>query len=356
MTIANLIHRAAPPAIGALAAAIVLLPAAASAQTAPAPAAAATASPELPVHVVPNLGPGAEFYFSPDNTHIIGDAETPGQGGPVHVYTIALDGSDMRLINDKGVDACTYYFPDGKHIVWTSTRDHPELAKSSYSDPMGYPQGAELYSSDLYGHDVKRLTNNGVYDAEVSVSRDATWMLFGSQRSGKMELWRMNPDGSDPVQITHMAGWEPGGAFIMPDDKTIIFRAWRSEDAAKAGRSGLPMTIYLINKDGTNLRQLTHDSGTNWAPFPAPDGHHYVFVKVIAPHNYAIYLGDVNNDTQTRLTYSNRFDGYPSISPDGHWMVFTSTRDAAPGTHDTRIYLMDISSLHLGPPQGAAAN
>jgi Tol biopolymer transport system component len=341
---ARILARLALPAVLLLA----FGPGAARAQTAPPiPSPAASANLELPVHKIPNIGPGAEFYFSPDGTHLIGDAKGPGDTS-YHVYTLAVDGSDIRRINDQGDDACSFYFPDGKHLIWTSTRDHPELAKSNYSNPSDYPQGAEIYTSDLAGHDIKRLTNNTAYDAEVSVAPDGSWILFGSQRSGKMELYRMNVDGSNVVQITHLEGWEPGGAFLFRDGKTIIFRAWRSADA-KANKPGLPMTLFTINADGTGLRALTHDDGTDWSPFPAPDGHHYVFVKVLPPHNYQIYLGDLNSDAQVRLTYSRGFDGYPSLSPDGHWLAFTSTRDSVPGSHVTGIYLEDISSLHIGP-------
>jgi Tol biopolymer transport system component len=202
--------------------------------------------------------------------------------------------------------------------------------------------------SDLDGGNVKRLTNNTVYDAEVSVAANGKWILFGSQRSGKMELWKAKPDGSDALQITHLDGWEPGGAFIFRDNKTIIFRAWKSTDSA-AKKSPLPMTLFTIQEDGTGLRALTHDEGTNWSPFPAPDGRHYVFVKVLPPRNYEVFLGDVNNDEQRRLTYNAAFDGYPSISPDGHWLLFTSTRGSMPGSHATGVYLEDISSLHVGP-------
>jgi len=302
---------------------------------------------ELPVHRVPNLDSGAEFYFSPNSTHLIGDAKQKGDTS-YHVYTLAIDGTDIRHINDKGDDACSYFFPDGKRLIWTSTRDHLDLPKSNYSDPNDYPQGAELYSSDLNGGDVKRLTNNTVYDAEVSVAPNGKWILFGSQRSGKMELWKMDADGSNPVQITHLDGLEPGGSFVFPDGKTIIFRAWHTADV-KANKHPLPMNLYTIQADGTGLRQLTHDGGTNWSPFPAPDGHHYVFVKVLPQRNYEIYLGDLNSDEQTRLTYFDGFDGFPSISPDGHWLAFTSMRDAAPGSHSMAVYLQDISSLHLGP-------
>ncbi len=308
----------------------------------------ATESPELPVHAIPNLGPGAEFYFSPDGTHLIGDAKRDGDAS-YHVYTLKIDGTEIRRINAAGEDACAYYFPDGKHIIWTSTKDHPELVKSNYSSPTDYPQGAELYTSDLQGNEVRRLTDNAVYDAEVSVAANGKFILFGSQRSGKMELWKAGPDGRDPVQVTHLDGWEPGGAFVFPDSKTIIFRAWRSADAA-AHKEPLPMTLFTIKTDGSGLEALTHDEATNWSPFPAPDGHHYVFVKVLRPHVYQIYLGDLHSDEQTRLTYSDKFDGYPSISPDGHWLAFTSTRDAPPDSHTTGIYLQDISSLHIGAP------
>jgi Tol biopolymer transport system component len=319
---------------------------AAQAPSAEKPVAAAEGQ-ELPVHRIPNLGPGAEFYFSPDGTHIIGDAKRDGDTS-YHVYTLAIDGTDIRRINDKGDDACSFYFPDGKRIIWTSSKDHPELTNSNYSNPSDYPEGAELYTSNLDGSDVKRLTNNSVYDAEVSVAPNGKWILFGSERSGKMELWKAGIDGSNPVQITHLDGWEPGGSFLFRDGKTIIFRAWRSEDA-KANKKGLPMTLYTIQADGTGLKQLTHDDGTNWSPFPAPDGHHYVFVKVLPPHNYEIFLGDLNSEKQVRLTYNDAFDGYPSISPDGHWLIFTSTRDSTPGSHTTGVYLEDISSLHIGP-------
>jgi Tol biopolymer transport system component len=301
---------------------------------------------EFPVRRIPNIGNAAEFYFSPDGKSIIGNAKRDGDDA-WHVYTMNIDGTDIRRINDRGEDACSFFFPDGKRIIWTSTRDHPELPKGNYSDPLDYPQGAEIYTSNLDGSDVRRLTNNTVYDAEVSVSPDGTRVLFGRQTSGKMELWRMRPDGGEQQQITRLEGWEPGGSFYLPDSRTILFRAWRT---SVQGQRGMPMTLFTIKDDGTELRQLTDDDGTNWAPFPAPDGRHYVFVKVVPPRNYEIYLGDLQSSTQVRLTYSDAFDGFPAISPDGRSLLFASSRDAPPGERFLTLYLMDISSLNLGKP------
>lgn len=304
-----------------------------------------TAGQELPVRKIPELGLSAEFYFGPDSKTIIGTAKREGDSG-YHVYTARIDGSEIRRINDRGADACSFFFPDGKRLVWTSTRDNIDVNAGNYSDPKNYPQGAEIYTSNPDGSDVRRLTRNHAYDAEVSVSADGRWVLFGRQVDHKMELWRMRPDGSQARQITRMPGWQPGGAFYLPDSKTILFRAWKQE---AEGKTGMPMSLFTIRHDGKKLKRLTEDEGTNWAPYPAPDGRHYVFVKVLPERNYELFLGDLLSDRQVRLTFHAAFDGFPSISPDGKWLLFTSSRHATPGSRSLTQYLMDISSLAIGP-------
>jgi len=301
------------------------------------------AGKELKTWQVPNISEGAEFYFSPDGKSLIGNAKM--EDDPVHqVYTFHVDGTSILRINNKGEDACSFYFPDGKHLIFTSTRDNLDMPKGNYSDPKDYPQGAELYSCDLDGSSLKRLTNNKVYDAEVSVSPDGKWILFSRQIDGKLDLWKMRPDGSDEQQLTFTPNWQEGGSFFI-DDNTIIFRAWDIKDQAQRG---MPMSIFTMNADGSNRKRITNDSGTNWAPHPAPDGDHFVFVKVLPPHNYEIFLMSLKTGEQMRLTYNDGFDGFPVISPDGNYLTFDSNRDAQNGNRKLRPYIMDISSLHLG--------
>ena len=100
----------------------------------------------------------------------------------------------------------------------------------------------------------------------------------------------MRPDGSEPFQITHLTGWQPGGAQFLPDSRTILFRAWKQEDEGK--RSPMPMELFTIRHDGTALKQLTSDGGTNRAPYPAPDGRHFAFVKVLPPRNFEIFSSE----------------------------------------------------------------
>jgi len=301
---------------------------------------------ELEVTRIPHQGAGAEFYFAPDGKTLIGNAKL--EGDETHyVYTMRIEDGEMVKINDKGEDACSHFFPDGKRLIWTSTRDLPDLPKGGYSDPNNYPQAAELYSSALDGSDVKRLTDNLVYDAEVAVSPDGKWILWSRQIDGEIDLWRMPADGSgEEQQITFTKGEQEGGAFYMPDSETILFRSW---DISSQGQRGMPMTIYTINQDGSDKKQITTEEGTNWAPYPAPDGEHFAYVKVLPPHNFEIYLRNIETGEETRLTYNDRFDGFPAISNDGTMMTFSSGRQAPEGARVLHQYIMDLSSLKLGP-------
>jgi len=300
---------------------------------------------ELKVWKVPNIDNGAEFYFSPDGKSMIGNAKF-GDDTTHLVYTFNIDGTNIKNINSNGQDACSFYFPDGKKLIWTSTRDNTNFPKGDWSDPQNYPNGAELYTSDLDGGNVVRLTNNKYYDAEVSVSPNGEKILFTRSIDGKCDLWIMNADGTNEHQITFTEEWQEGGSFYLNDSETIIYRAWERKSE---GQRGMPMTIFTIKDDGSDLKQITHDDGTNWAPHPASDGDHFAFIRVLPPHNFEIFIMSIKTGKQTRMTYNDAFDGFPVISPDGKTLAFSSNRDEKKGVRKLSPYLMDISSLNLGP-------
>lgn len=315
------------------------------------PVAAADGSKELPVRIIPNIPPAAEAYYSPDGYHLIAqvrdkDAQQSGDAriGSALTYIFTEDGKTIRRINDRGQDACSFFFPDGKRVIWTSTRDNMTLPLGNWSDPKDYPTGAELYSSDLYGKDVKRLTNNKWYDAEVTVSPNGEWIVWTRVIDGNADLWRMRSDGTGEQQITFTGDWEPGAPFYLPDNETIIFQAWRASELGKVHPT--PMIVFTIKADGTELKQRTFDNDMTWGPGPAADGRHYIFTRIIDGNNHELFLGDLGGEPPRRLTWNPGFDGMKSFSRDSSKMVFV--RMAGNKLKALYSHVMDLSSLKLG--------
>jgi dipeptidyl aminopeptidase/acylaminoacyl peptidase len=310
------------------------------------------AGKELPVRLIPNVPRNAEAYYAPDNLHVIAQTQdpaaqkAPGRDTGALTYTFTDQGTEITRINDRGQDACSFFFPDGKRLIWTSTRDNLDLPIGNWSDQNNYPQGAELYTSDLKGGNVRRLTTNQHYDAEVSVSPNGQWIIFSRQIEGKLDLWRMKADGTGEQQITFTDDWQEGAPNYLPDNQTVLYRAWKNSEYGKIRPT--PMTVFTIKHDGTNTTARTFDRGMNWSAYPAPNGRNYVYVRVIEDNNWEVFLGDLGGGEPVRLTYNPGFDGFPSISPDGKKMLFGRSTG---GGFMSNLYthVMDVSSLGLGP-------
>ncbi len=315
------------------------------------------ASPqELPTWRIPNVPSSAEAYYAPDNYHVIAQTQDPdGAHAPTRstgalTWIFSDDGKTKWRVNDRGQDLCSYFFPDGRHVIFTSTRDHMDFPLGNVSDERNYPQGAELYIADIDGGNRKRLTDNAYYDAEVSISPDGKKIAFTRQIDGALDLYIMNADGTGERKLTDTEDWQEGAPFFLPDSKTITLRAWSRATYGKIRPT--PMTIFTINTETGERIPRTHDNWMNWAPYPAPDGRHYVFVRPLIenPSNWEIFLGDLEGGEPVRLTFNDSFDGFPSISPDGTKMLFA--RSEGPGfMSGLYTYVMDISSLNIGPKQ-----
>src|SRR5208282_1578130 len=68
-------------------------------------------------------GANAEAYFSPDGSKIVFQATRDG-GKCDQIYLMNADGSDQHMISTgKGRTTCSFFLPDGKHILYASTQE-----------------------------------------------------------------------------------------------------------------------------------------------------------------------------------------------------------------------------------------
>ncbi|MXW20335.1 MAG: hypothetical protein F4Z95_05985 [Gammaproteobacteria bacterium] len=311
----------------------------------------------LPYYEIPNIPVSAEAYFAPDSYHLIAQTRDPdavqgatGRHGNL-TYTYTIEGTEITRINDKGQDACSYFFPDQQRVIFTSTRDNLHLPVGNWSDEDEYPTGGELYIANVDGSDRRRLTHNEWYEAEVVVSPTGEWIAFGRNIDGRQDLWRIRPDGTDEQRITDTDDWQEGSPYFMPDGEHLMFRSWRDSDYKRIRPT--PMIVMTINIDGSNWRGYTFDGDMNWAPNPAPDGRHYVFVRVTEQDagplgNWDIFLGDLAGGEPVRLTTFPGFDGLPGMAPNGKLLAWARAK-AGGFMAGIKTHIMDVSSLEIGP-------
>lgn len=210
----------------------------------------------------------------------------------------------------------------------------------------------DIFVADFKGNIVQQLTNSPGYDAEATISPDGKKIIFTSTRNGDIDLYTMNIDGTDVKQITHDLGYD-GGACFSPDGKLITWRASRPKNAEEEKEykdllaQGLVMPtnmeVFVANADGTNARKVTNLGQANWAPAFMPDSKRIIFASNHEhPHGFPfnLYIINVDGSGLERISNDNGFDAFPMFSPDGKKLIFSSNRNNG-GGHDTNVFICD---------------
>jgi TolB protein len=289
-------------------------------------------------------GQNAEAYFSYDGAKIIFQSTRP----PFQcdqIFTMNLDGSDVKLLNSgKGRTTCGYFFPDGKRIIYASTHLAGNACPPAPDRSQGYVwpiyPAYEIFSANIDGSGLTRLTKNRGYDAEGTISSNGKKIVFTSMRSGDLDIYTMTADGSGMRRLTSEKGYD-GGPFFSWDGKTIVYRAYhpKSKEDVKEYESLLrqnlikPMRaeIFIMSADGSNKRQLTNNGAANWAPFLHPNNRQIIFSSNLDDperRSFSLYMINADGTGLERVTHGARFDSFPMISRDGNKLVFASTRNA----------------------------
>ncbi len=309
-------------------------------------------------------GDNAEAYFSPNSNMLTLQVTNNEIGTPCdQIYTLDLQDNNVntqslkRISNGKGRTTCSYFMPDGKHILYASTHAANDACPAPPKPKDGkylwavYPE-FDIYIADLNGNVVKQLTNTPGYDAEAVVSPDGKKIAFTSTRSGDLELWTMDIDGTNLKQITNGLGYD-GGSFFSHDSKKLVFRSSRPQtekDVAEYRQllsenlvAPTNMEIYTCDIDGSNLKQITHLGKANWAPFFHPSDKKIIFSSnhhSTRGYDFQLYLIDIDGTNLEQITYESEFNAFPMFSPDGKKLVFSSNRNQSK-PRETNVFIAD---------------
>lgn len=301
-------------------------------------------------------GNNAEAYFSASGRQLIFQRQERVDAGCDQQYIMNIDGSGTRRVsNGRGRTTCGFFYDNDRRILYSSSFAHDPACPARPDASQGYvwPLGhLEIYTARADGTDLRPLTGNGAYNAEATVSPDGRRIIYTSTRDGDIEIYSMNLDGSEVRRLTRRVGYD-GGAFFSPDGTRIVWRAAYPASAADtadylrllATRLVRParVELWVANADGTDARQITRLGGANFAPVFHPDGRRIIFssnFKNPRGGRFDLFLINTDGTGLEKVTTYDDFDSFPMFSPDGRKLVWASNRNGrTPG--ETNIFIAD---------------
>ena len=191
-------------------------------------------------------------------------------------------------------------------------------------------------------------------------------VLALENHTAELQLWHISYPGGEVQRVTNdLNGYLAGSLSITADSSAIVAaqedrssRIWvapmgKGEDRARQltvgkfdGLKGVAWTldgkilcvlktgdesnVWLMNRDGTERKQLTADSAVKWLPQMSPDGRYIVFASIHG-ESTNIWRMDADGSNQKQLTRNAFGDLGPQFTPDGQWVIFWSWTESGSG-------------------------
>ncbi len=210
----------------------------------------------------------------------------------------------------------------------------------------------EIYLMNPHGKRVRRLTKHPEYDSAPAWSPDGQKITFASfrdlHRPGGIilaELYVMNADGTNPINLTQSPEKPDGASSWSPDGQQIAF----TSAALLKWNNGFRWNIFIMDADGGNLRDLTNHDAEDRSPDWSPDGRQIAFAsnrnrdweRFDRGGNWEVYVMNTDGANPINLTNNLAWDSSPDWSPDGRRIAFTSNRDG-----NSEVYVMNADGTN----------
>ncbi|MCB0670055.1 MAG: TolB family protein [Saprospiraceae bacterium] len=206
--------------------------------------------------------------ISPDGKLLAISSHREGMsGGGSTIYVVPLEGGTPKMVTSNTPSYWHGWSPDSKSVIYVGQR-----GGGSY----------HLYRADIETGTEVQLTNfeNSHVDGP-EYGPDGKYIYYNGTQSGTMQIWRMDPDGSNPVQLTfdEYNDWFP---HISPDGQSMVFISFPSDIEV----SGHPFykrvmlrTMPVSGGAPKVLAYLYGGQGTINVPSWSPDSKKIAFVS-----------------------------------------------------------------------------
>ncbi len=291
-----------------------------------------------------------EGYFSADGTELIYQAEMPGN--PFYqIYLMDLETEEFHMVSTGiGLTTCAWIHPTQDRVLFSSTHEDPQAMLKQQEEMAFRARGEDrpyswdydpyydIFVTDKDGGNMIKVTDTFGYDAEGSFSPDGSKILFASNREAYtrqlsmaelalleddssyfMDLYIMDADGSNVKQLTFSPGYD-GGPFFNAEGDKIVWRRFNPD--------GNSAEVWTMNVDGTESRQITANAMVNWGPYFHPSDEYIIYSTNILGHaNFELFMVDLKGmRPPIRVTNTAGTDILPVFSPDGNTLIWSTTR------------------------------
>ena len=198
--------------------------------------------------------------------------------------------------------------------TWMSLDVSPDGKKIAF-DLLG-----DIYEMSIGGGKATRITQGLSFDSHPKYAPDGKSLLFLSDRSGGNNVWYINRENEDTIQVTkgdiskmQSAQWSPDGDYIVVSQGTRNLK------------------LHLYHKEGGKGKQLFSEPENLKAVEPdfSADGRYIWYAKrnnawqynaELPQYQLAVYDREDGSSTTMTSRYGSAFT--PTLSPDGNWLVY----------------------------------
>jgi TolB protein len=225
---------------------------------------------------------------------------------------------------------------------------------------------------------MRRLTEPGRGDNRATYMPDGTTLLFASKRTGKSQLWAMDPDGGRPRRFHESGANDHGRVAPNADGTCVAFSSdrdgesaiyvlavasgklacvsdpnfwsfgpsWSSQDliAFFSKKGGNAMNTWVVRPDGASARQITDQPGESRQPWWSPDGRRLALSADHGTGVYEVWLLTPDGSGARRITREGSYE-QPFWSPEGRRIAVS----AQIGESHRRIYVMGADGADPQP-------